>query len=186
VNHARLHCAPSSPDASATTADSDPGEIDSVVYDKLRRLAAFHLRRERRAHALDATDLVSETYLRLAGTHLELADQAQFFTIASRNMRQVLVDQARKQLTTKRGSGEPAVEFDEAQVATDRPRELVVLGDALEDLVRFDERKASVTALHYFGGLTREEIATVYGVHANTVSRDLRFSEAWLRGCIET
>jgi len=186
VNHARLQCTPRSPDASETTADGDPGEIDSVVYDKLRRLAAFHLRRERRAHALDATDLVSETYLRLAGTHLELADQAQFFTIASRNMRQVLVDQARKQLATKRGSGELAVEFDEAQVATDRPRELVVLGDALEDLVRFDERKASVTALHYFGGLTHEEIATVYGVHANTVFRDLRFSEAWLRGCIET
>jgi RNA polymerase sigma factor (TIGR02999 family) len=160
-------------------------EIDSLVYDKLRRIAAFHLRRELRARAFDPTDLVSEVYLRLAGAHLELMGQTHFFAIASRKMRQILVDHARKQFAAKRGSGDCPVEFDETHIATDRPPELVALGDALEELVRLDERKARVTVLHYFGGLTHEEIATVCGIHANTVSRDLRLSEAWLRGRFE-
>jgi RNA polymerase sigma factor (TIGR02999 family) len=167
------------------TTEGRSCEIDSLVYGKLRRLAAFHLRGDGRAHAFDPTDLVSEVYLRLAGAHLEFTDETHFFAIASRNMRQILVDHARKQFATKRGSGEHPVEFDETHVATDRPRELVALDDALEELVRFDERKARVTALRYFGGLTHDEIATVCGIHANTVSRDLRLSEVWLRGRCE-
>jgi RNA polymerase sigma factor (TIGR02999 family) len=152
------------------------------VYDKLCRLAAFHLRRELRGHALDPTDLVSEVYLRLAGAHLEFVDQRHFLAIASRKMRQILVDHARKHLAAKRGAGKRSVELDESQVATDRPEALIALGDALEALVRLDERKARVTALHYFGGLTHDEIATACGIHANTVSRELHLSEAWLRG----
>jgi RNA polymerase sigma factor (TIGR02999 family) len=140
------------------------------------------LRRELRAYALDPADLVSEVYLRLAGTDLEFTDQAHFLAIASRKMRQILVDHARKHLASKRGAGERPVQFDEAQIATDRPRALVALGDALEELVRLDERKARVTALRYFGGLTHDEIAAACGIHTNTVSRDLHFSEAWLRG----
>lgn len=158
----------------------------SLVYDKLLRLAAFHLRRELRAYALDPADLVSEVYLRLAGTDVEFTDQTHFLAIASRKMRQILVDHARKHLASKRGSGERPVQFDEAHVATDRPRALVALGDALEELVRLDERKARVTALRYFGGLTHDEIAAACGIHANTVSRDLRFSAAWLRGRVAT
>jgi RNA polymerase sigma factor (TIGR02999 family) len=168
-----------------TTTEGRSCEIDSVTYDKLRRLAAFHLRAEGRGHAFDPTDLVSEVYLRLAGAHLAFSDEAHFYAIASRNMRQILVDHARKQFATKRGSGDRPVEFDETCVATDRPRELVALGDALEDLVRLDERKARITALRYFGGLTHHEIAAVCGIHINTVSRDLRLSEAWLRGRCE-
>ena len=158
----------------------------SLVYDKLRRLAAFHLRKEIRGHALDPSELVSEVYLRLAGAHLEFIDQAHFLAIASRKMRQILVDHARKHLASKRGSGECSVVLDETHIGTDRPPELVALGDALEDLVRLDERKARVTSLHYFGGLTHDEIAMACGIHANTVSRELHLSEAWLRGRFET
>lgn len=154
----------------------------SLVYDKLCRLAAFHLRKELRGHGLDPTDLVSEVYLRLAGAQLEFVDQTHFLAIASRKMRQILVDHARKHLAAKRGAGNRSVEFNESHLATDRPQALVALGDALEALVRLDERKARVTALHYFGGLTHDEIATACGIHANTVSRELHLSEAWLRG----
>jgi RNA polymerase sigma factor (TIGR02999 family) len=181
----RLRCVPISRSSPKPTTNSRAREIDGLVYDKLRRLAAFHLRGELRAHAFDPTDLVSEVYLRLAGARLEFTDQAHFFAVASRSLRRILVDHARKQCTAKRGSGGHPVEFDEADIATDRPRELVALGDALEELVRFDERKARVTALRYFGGLTHDEIATVCGIHANTVSRDLRLSEVWLRGRCE-
>jgi len=157
-------------------------EIAPLIYDELRRLATFHLRGERPGHTFSPTDLISEAYLRLAGgAQLEFHDRAHFFAIASRNMRQILVDHARKRCAEKRGSGDRPLEFDETRIATDRPWELVALDDALAELVKFDERKARVTELHYFGGLTHEEIAAVCDIHVNTVSRDLRLSEAWLR-----
>jgi RNA polymerase sigma factor (TIGR02999 family) len=156
--------------------------IVPMVYDELRRLSAFHLRGERPDHTFTPTDLISEAYLRLAhGTQLEFNDRAHFFAIASRSMRQILVDHARKRCAEKRGAGERPTEFDETRIATDRPWELVALDDALEELTKLDGRKARITELHYFGGLTQEEIAAVCDVHVNTVSRDLRLSEAWLR-----
>jgi RNA polymerase sigma-70 factor, ECF subfamily len=91
------------------------------------------------------------------------------------------VDHARKRCADKRGAGEPPLELDETRISTDRPWELVALDDALVELAKFDERKARVIELHYFGGLTQEEISTVCEIHVNTVSRDIRFSEAWLR-----
>jgi RNA polymerase sigma factor (TIGR02999 family) len=157
-------------------------EIAPLIYDELRRLAAFHLRGERPEHTLGPTALISEAYLRLAGgAQLDFQDRAHFFAIASRSMRQILVDHARKRGAEKRGSGVAPAELDETRIVVDRPVELVALDDALDELARFDERKARVTELHYFGGLTQEEIAAVCDIHVNTVARDLRFSVAWLR-----
>ena len=157
-------------------------EIAPVIYDELRRLAAFHLRGERPGHTFGPTDLISEAYLRLAGgAQLEFNDRVHFFAIASRNMRQILVDHARKRGADKRGNGERPIELDETRIAADRPAELIALDDALSALAAFDARKARVIELHYFGGLTQDEIATVCEVHVNTVARDLRIGEAWLR-----
>ena len=157
-------------------------ELVPLIYDELRRLATFHLRGERPGHTFGPTDLISEAYLRLVGSEgLELQDRVHFLAIASRNMRQILVDHARKRCAKKRGAGERPVVFDETQIAVDRPWELVALDHALDELEKFDPRKARVTELHYFGGLTHEEIAAVCSVHVNTVARDLRLSEAWLR-----
>lgn len=157
-------------------------EIAPLIYNELRRLATFHLRGERPGHTFAPTDLISEAYLRLAGgAQLEFNDRAHFFAIASRNMRQILVDHARKRCAEKRGAGDRPSELDETRIATDRPWELVALDDALVELAKFDERKARVIELHYFGGLTQEEIAAVCDIHVNTVARDLRLSEAWLR-----
>jgi len=145
------------------------------------------MRRERPEHTLQPTALVNEAYLRLfKEREVRWEDRGHFFGIAARVMRQILVDHARKHLAAKRGAGNRSVEFDESRIATDRPQELVALGDALEELVRIDERKARVTALHYFGGLTHDEIATACGIHANTVSRELHRSAAWLRGRFES
>jgi len=157
-------------------------QLFPIVYDELRRRAASYMRREDRGHTLQPTALVNEAYLRLTDQNAGWKNRSQFFAVASQIMRRILVDHARRQLAVKRGSGDHPVELDEAHVATDRPPALVALGNALKDLVKFDERKARVTVLHYFGGLSHEEIATVCGIHANTVSRDLRCSEAWLRG----
>jgi RNA polymerase sigma factor (TIGR02999 family) len=168
----------------ATT--SCPRGNDSLVYDKLRRLAAFHLSREDREHPFEPADLVSEVYLRLAGAQLEFTDQAHFFAIASRGMRQILVDHARKRLAAKRGFGDRPVEFDELRIPADWSQELILLAEALKELGSFDIRKACITGLHYFGGLTHGEIAAVCGIHPNTVARDLRLSEARLRGQFES
>jgi RNA polymerase sigma factor (TIGR02999 family) len=165
--------------------DGDRAAFDQVaplIYDELRRIAAIHLRGERPGHTFGPTDLISEAYLRLAGGEmLEFKDRAHFFAIASRSMRQILVDHARKRGAEKRGGGERPGELDETRIAVDRPWELVALDDALEELEQLDERKARVTELHYFGGLTHDEIAAVCDVHVNTVARDLRIAEAWLR-----
>lgn len=157
-------------------------QIGPLLYAELRRLAAFHLRGERPGHTFGPTDLISEAYLKLAdAANLELADRAHFFALASRSMRQILVDHARKRCADKRGAGERPLSLDDRQIAVDRPWELVALDDALRELARFDERKARITELHYFGGLTQEEIAQVCDLHVNTVARDLRLGAAWLK-----
>ena len=157
-------------------------KIWPLIYDELQRLAVRLLRRERSGYTLAPTDLIHEAYLRLAGgMQLEFKDRAHFFAIAARCMRQILVDRARRRRAEKRGSGNRPAVLDENRIAVEWSWDLVALDDALEELAKHSERKARVIELHYFGGLTQEEIATVCDVHVNTVARDLRFSEAWLR-----
>jgi RNA polymerase sigma factor (TIGR02999 family) len=156
-------------------------EIAPLIYEELRRIAMIHLRGSS-GRTFGPTDLISEAYLRLAGgAQLEFHDRAHFFAIASRSMRQILVDRARRRRAEKRGSGHRTLVFDETCLAIEQRWELVELDEALIELERRDQRKARITELHYFGGLTHEEIAAVCNIHVNTVSRDLRFSKAWLR-----
>jgi RNA polymerase sigma factor (TIGR02999 family) len=152
------------------------------VYSELRRLAAFHLRRERPDHTFGPTELISEAYLRLVdGADLDLESPAQLFAIASRCMRQVLVDHARKRCAEKRGAGICPAELDEDHIEANRPETRAGWREALEKLAAFDPRKARIMELHYIAGMTQEQIAAVCGIHVNTVARDLRMSEAWLR-----
>jgi RNA polymerase sigma factor (TIGR02999 family) len=163
----------------------DPAAFDKIwplIYDELQRRAVRLLRRERSSHTLAPTDLIHEAYLRLAGSEqLEFKDRVHFFAIAARCMRQILVDRARRRRADKRGSGNRPIALAENALAVARSWDLVALDDALEELAKRNERKARVVELHYFGGLTQEEIAAVCDVHINTVARDLHFSEAWLR-----
>jgi len=156
-------------------------ELIPLVYAELHRIATAFMRGERKDHTFRPTDLLGEAYLRLAEASSELNDRVHFFAIAARTMRQILVDHARAKNAVKRGDGERPVTFDEVVVATDRSAELIALDDALAALTAFDERKARVVELHYFGGLTHDEIAEVLEVHKNTVGRDLRLAEAWMR-----
>lgn len=156
-------------------------ELIPLVHDELRRLAAGHLRAERPDHTFRPTDLVSEAYLRLVeGGPCGSSDRANFFWVAARAMRQILVDSARRRHSVKRGGGVRPVTFDDAEIATSRPEDLVALDDALSALAKIDERKAKTVELFYFGGLTQAEIAAAHAVHVNTVTRDLRLAEAWI------
>jgi RNA polymerase sigma factor (TIGR02999 family) len=155
-------------------------QLGTVLHAELRRLAAVHLRKERRGHTFTPTELVSEAFARLLGADVDWKDRLHFIAAAAQHMRRILVDHARRRRAEKRGGGERAVTFEERLVVSERPSALLALDDALVALAAHDERKARVIELHYFGGLTQPEIAAFLGVHVNTVARDLRLGQAWL------
>lgn len=153
-----------------------------LVHDELRVIAARLLRREAPGHTLQPTDLVHEAYLRLAsGPVTDPENRAHFFAIASRAMRQLLVDHARRRKAAKRGGGAVPVRITNQQVGVDLSfDELLALDDALEQLAAFDERLRQVVECRFFGGLTEQETAQALGVTSRTVQRDWVKARAWL------
>lgn len=155
-------------------------ELTPLVYDDLRRIAADRLRGERAGHTLQATALVNEAFLRLSEGQLAVSDRAHFFAIAARMIRRILTDYARARGSIKRGGNVSHLTLDEERVASAIDVDIVELDDALRRLADFDERKSDILELHYYGGMTYDEIATALGVSPATVDRDLRFAKAWL------
>jgi RNA polymerase sigma factor (TIGR02999 family) len=153
-----------------------------LVYAELRRIARRQMGGEREGHTLQATALVNEAYLRLAGGGgLALQDRAHFYAVCAQVMRHVLVDHARAHARDKRGGGAPHVPLDEAADAgAAGSAELVALDEALRGLEEVDPRKARVVALRYFAGLSIEETAEVLGISPTTVRREWRRAKAWL------
>ena len=144
-----------------------------VIYDELRKLAANYLRRERPDHTLQPTALVHEAYLRLVDqTRVNWQNRAHFFGVAAQIMRRLLVDHARKHNAEKRGQDFQKLSLDEnIDRGVERSGELIALDDALKALAAFDEQKARLVELRYFGGLSIEETADVLGVTPTTVKR---------------
>jgi RNA polymerase sigma factor (TIGR02999 family) len=154
-----------------------------LVYDDLRRLAAWQLQTERSGHTLQPTALVHEAYLKLASQNpVEWQNKAHFFALAAQVMRHILVDHARARQRDKRGGGQISVALDEA-LELSRPSEpgLVKLDEALSMLARQDARKSRIVELRYFGGLSIEETADVLGISPTTVRREWTLAKAWLR-----
>jgi RNA polymerase sigma factor (TIGR02999 family) len=154
-----------------------------LVYDELHRLAHQHLRREKPGHMLQTSALLNEAYLRLAGqSRIPWENRAHFFGIAARLMRQILVDEARRRSSAKRGGGTIQVPLDEAATAMEQQSvNVMALDDALRRLEKIDERKSRIVELRFFGGLSIEETAQVLKVSPGTVMRDWTFTRAWLR-----
>jgi RNA polymerase sigma-70 factor (ECF subfamily) len=159
-------------------------DLVTALYDDLRRIAARHLRGERPEHTLQTTALVHEAYLKLFGdAPREFAGRPHFLAVASRAMRQVLVDYARARATKKRsGEGAPwtmslAAESD----AGIEQLELLELDRALEALHGEDKSLAQLIEMRYFGGMTAEETAEALGQSVHIVRHDLRLAQAWLR-----
>jgi len=182
--------------------DSSPAEVTSLlkqladgdqkaaarliplVYDELRRIAVARLRHERPDHTLQATALVHEAYIKLAGQReAKWQNRAQFFAVASQVMRRILVDYARGQKRLRRGGKQQKVALDDVVlVSVDRTDELLAVNESLSKLEKLDPRQARVVELRYFAGLTISEIAEVLGVAAKTVTRELNVAKAWLYG----
>jgi RNA polymerase sigma factor (TIGR02999 family) len=161
----------------------DPEALRSLiplVYYELRRVAHYHLQAQRDAHTLQSTALVNEVYLRLMKQEPRLENRAHFFAVASRLMRQILVDYARSRHAAKRDAGWKLT-LDEA-IALPRQRELdlVKLDDALTELSRLDAQQGRIVELRYFGGLSIEETAQVLDISPATVKRDWATARIWL------
>jgi RNA polymerase sigma factor (TIGR02999 family) len=156
-------------------------QLTPLVVHELKRVARRSLHAEHGEHTLQATALVNETYIRLIDiTKVQWEDRAHFFAIAARIMRQILVEAARARMREKRGGAALRITFDEALPAASRESQFVALEDALTDLAAFDERKARVIELRFFGGLSVQETAHVLNVSEQSVHRDWRLARSWL------
>lgn len=157
------------------------GALVPLVYKELRRLAHYHLQSERPDHILQSTALVHEAYLRLAGGQQgEPRNRAHFMAVASRLMRQILVDDARGRRALKRDGGCRIELDDAAALPVNGDTELLALNDALDELARMDERQAKIVELKFFGGLSVPEISQVLGLSRSTVDRDWATARVWL------
>jgi RNA polymerase sigma factor (TIGR02999 family) len=179
----------------------DPGALDRLlplVYDAMHRIAQRQLGYEPDGHTLSTTALVHEAYLKLVDqTRAEWVDRGQFYAVAARAMRRILVDYARRHRSAKRGGDRERVGLDAAELdaaaansalvppdggaaADERAEKLIALDAALARLAAVDDRLSRVVECRFFGGLTEEETAEVLGVTARTVRRDWVKAKAWL------
>lgn len=156
--------------------------LTPLVYDHLHKLAKHYMARERAGHSLQATALIHEAYMRLVDCdRVEWKNRAQFFALAAKAMRRILVDSARARGNQKRGGGAQKLQLDEAIMAAPGSHpDLVELDGALNELAKLDARKAQVVELRYFGGLEEKEIGQVLNVSVDTVQRDWKVARWWL------
>ncbi len=173
-------------DLLARWSQGDETALDQLVvrlYAELRRIARSQLRKERKGHSLEPNALVHEAFLRLDGyKDISWQGRAHFLAVASRVMRRVLVDHARRRNAAKRGGAPIRVTLtDVAAPRESTDADLIALNDALERLEDTDPRQCRVVEMHYFGGLSYAEIAAVLGVSEPTVKRDWRVARLWLR-----
>lgn len=158
----------------------DQGALLARAYAEMRALARRRLARMG-PQSIQATELVNETWLRIAGKQPAVQDREELFALAARAMRDILVDRARRKGAQKRGGDWERVNWDSAlQVASDHPEELLTLDTALSRLSEQSPEHARVVELMFFAGLTGEEAARALDVSPSTVDRRWRFARAWL------
>ena len=159
-----------------------------LVYEELHKLAHQHMRREKPGHMLQTSALINEAYLRLVDEpQIAWENRSHFFGIAARVMRRILVDEARKRDSAKRGRGAIQVSLSQAMNASqEQAANVIALDDALKMLEEIDSRQSEIVELRFFGGLSIEETADVLKVSPGTVMRDWTFARAWLRSQMST
>src|SRR5688572_28597458 len=168
-------------------AAGNPGALEQLlplVYDELRVIARARLRREQAGHTLAPTELVHEAFMKLMPGRVAWNDRTHFYAIASRAMRNELIDQAERRGAAKRGGGAAAITLPDGAAAAgsdqESVEELIALGEALARLEQLDARQARVVECRFFGGLSIDETAEALGISSATVSRDWTFARAWL------
>jgi len=157
-------------------------ELMPLVYGELRRMAHRQMLGERADHTLQSTALVNEAFIRFLGNHpSQWQNRGHFIAVASRLMRQILVDHARTRKAGKRDGGHRIDVEALDNLAIKDDAQLLALDDALKALAQIDERQAKIVDMKFFGGLTAPAISDVLGVSLATVERDWAFARLWLR-----
>lgn len=159
-----------------------------LVYEELRVLARSRMREIPPGQTLQPTALVHEAWVRIADRRPEgWANRAEFFHAAARAMRDIIVEDARRKASLKRGGGRKRVVLDEdSDLAIESPNEdVVALDEAIHQLAEINPEAAKVVNLRYFAGLTVEEVATIHGISVSTVERLWRFARAWLKQALQ-
>jgi RNA polymerase sigma factor (TIGR02999 family) len=168
-------------------AGGDPHAAEQLlplIYDELRRLAAQRLALEKPGQTLQATALVHEAYLRLAGDQ-HFDSRGHFFAAAAEAMRRILIDKARSKGRARRGGDRRRVNLDDIRLATETSADdLLDLDDALRRLADLDPVRAELVKLRFFAGLTTSEAAAVLGLSVATAERYWAFARAWLHAAL--
>lgn len=158
--------------------------LTPLIYEELRNRARRYMRRERPGHTLQATAVVHEAFVKLVEMNVSWQDRAHFFAVAARQMRRILVDHAKTRFRDKRGGTTTGSleEFEGLELAPAGAGEIDVLeiDEALGRLASSNPRLAEMVELHYFGGLTYQELSETLKVSEATVDRDIRLAKAWI------
>jgi RNA polymerase sigma-70 factor (ECF subfamily) len=167
-------------------AQGDPealARLTPLIYGELRKLARFHMSKERAGHTLQPTALINEAFMKLIDVQsVDWKSRKHFYRAASQVMRRILVDYGRKKRSVKRGREAKRVSFAEAiaQPAKMAVVDIIAFDEALTSLAAIDSRKAQVAEFWFFAGMTVEEIADTMDIGVSTVRRDVEFAKAWL------
>jgi RNA polymerase sigma factor (TIGR02999 family) len=157
-------------------------ELLKLVYDELRRLAAFKMAQQAPGQTLQATALVHEAWLKLVGSeNPTFKNRAHFFSAATEAMRHILIDRARRKQTQRHGGRFERVDFDEIEIPAPSPDDqMLALDEVLEKFALVYPLQAEVVKLRYFAGMTHEEISQLLGLSVRTVKNYWDFARAWL------
>jgi RNA polymerase sigma factor (TIGR02999 family) len=157
-------------------------ELVPLVYHELRKRASGYLRHERPDHTLQATALVHEAFLRLAGRdRVAWQNRGHFYAVAAQMMRRILIDHARERRAAKRPGAQIRVDLDDQIPAPEPPGcDVLMLDEALSELSAMDPRQGRIVELRYFGGLSEQEVADTMSVSRATVTREWKRARAWL------
>lgn len=164
------------------------GEIDAkerlmpFVYEELKRQARILMSRERSNHTLQPTALVHEAFMKLAEqSGIDWQNRSHFFGIASRLMRQILVDHARLHAAEKRGSNPIHFSIEDVQIPVEqRADSILIINEVLDRLAEFDEQQAKIVEMRFFGGMNNAEIAEALEISERTVGREWQSAKLWL------
>jgi RNA polymerase sigma factor (TIGR02999 family) len=152
-----------------------------LVQAELRRIAGRQMSQERPGHTLQATALVNEAYLRLAGQEgFEWQSRSHFYAVCAQVMRHILIDHARARARDKRGGDAIQVSLNEAELIGEKADDFIALDDALNVLERVDPQKSKIVELRYFAGLSVEQTAEVMNISERTARREWQRAKAWL------
>ena len=159
------------------------GRLMELMYNEMRSLASNYVRRRGPLPALQPTELVHEAFLKLINQKkADWKSRSHFFAVAATVMRQLLVDEARRRLSLKRGGGQIHLSLsEELTVSVGRDADVLALDDALEVLAQERPERAQLVELRFFGGMTMDEVAEATGLAKRTLEREWRVTRAWLR-----